>query len=238
MRITRSTSETTAFVLTLDAIRRLYAELTSVLGTVAVSASCSDKLNRTFESIEELEAFGNPRRAAIEELTLASRDESYKNRFSLTLNAERRRNVRVSIDAEEAVAIRLNDLCTDVLDATRPWYSWITRIDWYLFVIGGWMAAQMAGLAFFLIRNGNAPLTFSSDAFTAGEFARSFGIGILPILVGIALNIVRNKAFPAGSFAFGDGAARHSNAEVVRTVVIAAFAISVVSSVVVSWLLG
>ncbi|MES1978387.1 MAG: hypothetical protein V4451_10160 [Pseudomonadota bacterium] len=188
--------------------------------------------------MDELEAFGNPRRSAIEELTLSARDESYKNRFSLTLNAEQRRNVRLSIDAEELVALRLNELCGDVLDAARPWYSWIARMDWYLLVIGGWMAAQLGSLAIFLIKHGGTPLAFSSAGLTVGGAVRSFAIGFLPMLVGIALNIARNRAFPAGSFAFGDGAARHSNAEVTRTVVIVAFAVSIVSSVVASWFLG
>ncbi len=236
MKISRLTSETSVFVAHADVLKRFCDDIQALLPKLKLTAACGDKLVRSFESFEEFKHFNNPKRSAIQELNITACDDSRENSLSLTLNTEKTRNCRLSIDADEVIAIKLNNLCVDFVESERPWYSWFARVDWYLIVFGGWLVAQLWGLAIFLVRHGNQQLQFSSTGLTAGVLVSGIGVAFLPVLVGVALNLLRNRIFPTGVFALGDGVGRHASDEVIRTVVVAAFAVSVAASLVVTWL--
>lgn len=229
MKISRSTIENSVFVVTPGHLEEFCKEVSSFLPKIKITADCADKLTRKFESFEEFSEFKNPKRSAIRELIITAHDEDLRSNFSLTLNSERRRNCRVWIDAEESTALKLNDLCIDFIDAMRPWYAWIVRADWYLVVFGGWLLYGAVSIGFFLIKNGNQPIHPTSTAQTAEAVITGLGWGMLPMLVGTVLNVLRNRAFPSGTFAVGDGAKRHGNNEVSRTALIVAFAISIIT---------
>ena len=235
MHISRSDRETSIFVLKWADIEKLLGSITEFLPEIAISASCSDRLDRAFADIDELKKFSNSQRAAIIELKIVARDAAHSHRFSLVLNTDERNNVRVSLDADEAIALKVNDLYQDYLDSVRPWYSWIARADWYLVVFGIWMFVQFGALAIAMFKATSISFEWPKDGVPGKEIFKSFFIGMAPLFVGAVMNRVRNKFFPTGTFAFGDGENRHSRNEVIRTVLIAAFAVSVVSSVVVSW---
>lgn len=240
MKISRSTYETAVFVVQLDGLERFCGEVSSLLPKLQLTAECADKLVRTFECFEDFRAFKNPKRSAIQELTLRAHDEAYQGSFRLTLNSARTRNCLLLIDAEESTALKLNDACIDFVDAMRPWYSWIAKADWYLIVFGGWILVLTGSVIIFLFKYGNQPIHFASTGLTVRAFASQlvggFSWGMLPALVGVALNMLRDRAFPRGAFALGDGAGRHASSEVIRTVLIAASVISIAAGLVVSWI--
>jgi len=235
MHISRSDRETSVFVLKWSDIEKLLEAIGEFLPVVSISASCSDRLNRAFADVEELKKFSNSRRAAIVEPDLVARDETRSERFSISFNADEQRNVRVSLEADEATAIKVNEIYENFLDSVRPWYSWIARADWYFVVLGIWMLIQLGTLAILMLKATTISFTWPKDEISTSELMKSFLIGLSPLFVGAAMNRVRNKFFPTGTFAFGDGENRHNSNEVIRTVLIAAFAVSVVSSIVVSW---
>lgn len=235
MKISRSTSENSVFVVTPERLEEFCEEVSSFLPKIKITVDCADKLIRKFESFEEFAEFKNPKRSAIRELVVSARDEDFRSNFSLTLNSERGRNCRVWIDAEESTALKLNDSCVDFIDAMRPWYTWIVRADWYLVVFGGWLLLGVVGIAFLLINNGSQSIHSTSTALTAKVVVTGLGWGMLPMLVGTALNALRNRAFPSGTFAIGDGAKRHASSEVSRTVLIVSFAISIITGLAFSW---
>lgn len=235
MKISRSTSETSVFVVQLDGLERFCGEVSSLLPKLEITVDCADKLVRKFESFAEFSAFKNPKRSAIRELIVSAHDETYRSRFSLTLNSERARNCRLSIDAEESTALKLNDTCIDFIDAMRPWYSWIVRADWYLVVFGGWFLVLTGNVTIFLIKHGNQPIHLTSAGLTVGALATGFGWGMIPVLTGTVLNILRDRTFPRGAFAVGDGVGRYASSEVTRTVLIAASVISIITGLLVSW---
>ena len=236
MKLSRSTLETRAFLLNWSSLQRIYSSVATRLSNVSIVAKCSDRLDREFASLDELKEFDNPSRAAIQELRITGRDHKHDQRFSISLSNERRSNVRISLDADEENAIPLNELAADTIDSLRPWYSWIARVDWYWLVIGGWMATQFALIALKLLLAGDKVLTFSSNTqMTARDFLKEGLITLAPLAAGIALNFVRDKFFPMGTFAIGQGELRHSSTEVIRTVLIAGFAVSIVTGVVLSW---
>ena len=235
MHISRSDRETSVFVLKWSDIEKLHGSIAEFLPEIVISASCSDRLDRAFTNIDELKKFSNSQRAAIVELKLVARDAMHSHRFSIALNNDERRNVRISLDADESIAIKVNDLYQDFLDSVKPWYSWIARADWYLVVFGIWMFVQFGALTIALIKATSISFVWPKDGVPGKEILKGFFIGMSPIFVGVAMNRVRNKFFPTGAFAFGDGENRHNRNEVIRTVLIAAFAVSVASSLVVSW---
>ena len=236
MKLSRSTTETRAFVLTWASLEKLHSSIAERLPQVYISARCSDQLDRVFESLQELTDFGNPSRAAIQELRITGRDSKRDQRFSISLSNERRINVRISLDANEEDAIPLNDLATDTVDSLRPWYSWVARADWYWLVLGGWLGTQLALATLKLALAGDKVITFSiGTPTTAKEVLKGVLIGLAPFAAGFALNSVRNKFFPVGTFAIGQGELRHTSAEVTRTVLIAGLAVSIVTSIALSW---
>ena len=236
MKLSRSTTETRAFVLTWASLEKLHSSIAERLPQVYISARCSDQLDRVFESLQELTDFGNPSRAAIQELRITGRDSKRDQRFSISLSNERRINVRISLDANEEDAIPLNDLATDTVDSLRPWYSWVARADWYWLVLGGWLGTQLALATLKLALAGDKVITFSIGTLTtAKEVLKGVLIGLAPFSAGFALNSVRNKFFPVGTFAIGQGELRHTSAEVTRTVLIAGLAVSIVTSIALSW---
>jgi len=235
MNISRLDRETSVFVLRWADIEKLFGSIAKFLPKIAISASCSDRLDRAFSDIEELKKFSNSQRAAIVELKFVAFDEKLSQRFSVSFSNDERHNVRISLDANESVAIQVNDLYQDFLDSVRPWYSWIARADWYLVVFGIWMFLQLGVIAIALFRATSFSFDWPKDGVPGKVYLKAFFLSMLPIFIGIAMNRVRNKFFPTGTFAFGDGENRHNRNEVIRTVLIAALAISIVSSLVVSW---
>lgn len=239
MHISRSDRETSVFVLKWSDIEKLIGSIEEFLPEITISASCSDRLDRAFSDIKELKKFSNSQRTAIVELNLVARDKTRSQRFSISLSNDERNNIRISLDADELVGIRMNDLYQDFLDSVRPWYSWIARADWYLVVFGIWMTVQLGAIAITMFKTTSISFEWPKDGIPGKillqGFIKSFLIGMSPLFVGLAMNHFRNKFFPTGTFAFGDGENRHSHNEVIRTVLIAAFAVSVVSSLVVSW---
>ncbi|MFC5472755.1 hypothetical protein [Paraherbaspirillum soli] len=235
MHISRSDRETSIFVLKWSDIEKLIGAIGKFLPITSISAACVDRLDRAFADIEELKKFNNSKRAAIIELNFVARDATRSQRFSILLNTDERRNVRVSLEADEATAIKVNDLYEDFLDSVRPWYSWIARADWYLVVLGIGMLIQLGLLGIVMLKATSISFTWPKDGIPIRELLKGFLVGLSPVFIGIAMSRVRGKFFPTGTFAFGDGENRHHRNEVIRTVLIAAFVVSIVSSVVVSW---
>ena len=236
MKLSRSTLETRAFVLNWTSLEQLHSSVSARLPKISISAKCSDQLDREFASLQELKDFGNPSRAAIQELKVTGRDSERDQRFSISLSNERRFNVRISLDANEEDAIPLNDLATDSVDSLRPWYSWVARADWYWLVLGGWLGTQLILVALKLALAGDKVIAFSNSVpTTARDVLKSVLIGFAPLAAGFALNSVRDRFFPVGTFAIGQGELRHTSAEVTRTVLIAGLAVSIVTSIALSW---
>lgn len=230
MKLSRSTFETRVFVLNWASLEQLHSAVSARLPRVFISTKCSDKLDREFASLQELKDFGNPSRAAIQELKITGRDSDRDQWFSISLSNERTSNVRISLDANEEDAIPLNDLATDSVESLRPWYSWVARADWYWLVLGGWLGTQLALIALKLLLAGDKVITFSGGGpTTAREILKSVLIGFAPLAAGLVLNAVRDKFFPVGTFAIGQGELRHTSTEVTRTVLIAGLAVSIVS---------
>jgi hypothetical protein len=244
VQINRSARETAVFVLKWMDIEKFLGSVEQYLPRMSISASCADRLNRTFADIEELKKFNNSQRTAITELEIIASDDKRSQRFSMALSNDERHNVRISLDADESIAIHVNDLYQDFLDSVRPWYSWIARADGYFVVLGILLFALFGMLAVILFKLSNLftllnaksiPFKWPKFEVPGTVFLNSFLFSLLIPFVVVTINRFRSKFFPMGTFAFGDGENRHNRDEVIRTVVIVGFAVSVASSLVVAW---
>lgn len=130
MEISRNSRKVAAFVLTWDNIQKLHAELTAVLTDVEISAECADGLTRRFNSLEELGHYSNPSRSAIIEINFAARKKGdFSNRCSISFQSQKGNNCRISIDANETIALKLNEFLEDYIESLAPWYGWMAKAD-------------------------------------------------------------------------------------------------------------
>lgn len=237
MKVSRSVRKTSVFVLSWDDVTELVDRFSARLSHVSVSTQCSDELTRQFSDLQELKQFANPARSAIRELRVVGRTADYINGAEVTFTSDDKNNARFSVDADEPIAVELNDYFEDLLDRLRPWYARVATADWsnaiILFVVVVALGKLVPAL-----RSGGVSLHK-----VAGEMkdAPWVGLGVLMALVSVGLAAVtarfRRKFFPTGTFAFGDGERRYAATEVWRTAIVASFVVSVIASVFVSWFL-
>jgi hypothetical protein len=240
MRIARSGHETAIFAMDGDAFSTLHARILAILPTVNISCECSDGLERQFSSVDELLHFGNPSSAAITSMTIRGVGKDRDDRFTLSLDSKDTRNVWISIDASEEVGLALNSLARSTLDSMRPWYSPVAKADWTTVAFVVWMLSYVGIVAVAIVRQGISNIPWDrldSAKFTLIDAFRGMFLGLIPIGAGVVLNILRDRYFPKGSFMIGDGKARSARLEVVRTLVIVGFVISMASSLVMAALL-
>ncbi|MDB5856091.1 MAG: hypothetical protein JWR22_4132 [Herminiimonas sp.] len=237
MRVSRSDRQTAAFIVNWSDIDGLISSIATTLPIITIAASCSDKLSRTFADIAELRAFRNSERTAITELAVTARTVDHSQRLQFTLSSDHPNNVRHTFDGEEADALRLDKLCEDFLDSVRPWYAIVAKANWTFILMGLLIAFYVGSLIVILLRAKAIRIDWQKDGLSAEGWVKSFVFGFAPLLLGGLLNALRNRYFPLAVFAFGDGEKRNARTEVVRTVIIGGFAVSVVASLLLSWLL-
>jgi len=210
IHITRSDRETAVYVLSWIDIEKLILSVQQKLPDISISVLCSDKLERYFSDIEDFESYRNTQRSSIKELNIVAKNSSISDRISITFNEDKKHNIRFAIDTNEDIAINLNDYFTDFLDSIRPWFNWIALADWYL----------MAFIIAFFVHFGN----FAIIMYQHPE-----------IFIAWSNDDIPDGMLVTGTFSIGDGVNRNKRNEVIRTVIIAAFSISILSSFIVAW---
>jgi len=233
MQVSRSNRTTSVFVLAWDDVDDIVQKM---------SKSCQRITIVAFENLEELKNFQNSKKSAIKELRIKARSDDYKNTLSVTFNDEDRSNFQFSIDADEGIAIAMNDWLEGVKDRVRPWYSRIATSDWVLW-FSIFVLIVLAGKVPALLANSNdgefkKTLAQSVSSITSSDVSVLIALGFfIPTLLSRLLNPIKRRYFPMGSFSFGDGMRREQKNETIRTVIMVAFAVSILATVVTSWFL-
>lgn len=225
---------TSAFVLRLEAVSRVWAILESRVGPVSASASCADHARRKFTSLERLLAFENTSAKAIEtlELTAMTSDRGSHAIVSFEPLSE---PISVRLTAlEESELSQVRGELRDALDGTKAWYSAISRID----------VPNVIFASFFLLW-----LVMSIAWGGPSEPAREVGLGqavtlalqVVVLLAGIGVACwavwgLHRRYFPRAFFALGHGAERYKVDESVRWAVLIGLVVSMFGSLVVAFL--
>ena len=101
MKISRTERLTQPFVLHWSDLEKFVTSVSEIFPKVSLNTTCADRMDRSFDNIDELRRFNNPERCAITEIVVVARDEKFSERFSVTLNTDENRNVKVSIEGQE-----------------------------------------------------------------------------------------------------------------------------------------
>lgn len=229
MQVSRSSRETSVFILKWEDVTHLYSRLAADFSSVNINAICADGLKRKFSDLDELKKFSNAKRVEIKSLGFDAKGDSYQNQCSISFESGTTDNVRFSVDGREVPVTSQNSFYLDLLDSIRPWYSRVAVFDFAIAVVVFGLVS-LFGLVLFAWFKGY--LKAVNGGFnTTGDVIISLAGGVLIMLVATVLNHFKGKFFPMGVFAFGDGLKRHENAEVIRTVVIGGFMVSIAASI-------
>ncbi|RFA27312.1 hypothetical protein CAI21_14840 [Alkalilimnicola ehrlichii] len=235
MTVSAKFEEKHAFVLCPKYAGRLWDILEQACGPTTAEASCADGIQRTFTSRDQLTSYENPRARSVNSLTFSARDEEFERRASITLGARYSSSIVVSIDGPEDVVVSAKNTLGEVFDGIKPWYSPISRIDFFYLVLA---------VVFFAFTVLNLTVSGGSGESQPVEVGRAILVtaAVIAVFAGLAalvwiLNMLRTRFFPIAVFALGQGQGRYELDEKVRWVVIVGIAVSVVASLVVSVLL-
>lgn len=223
------------FVATSQDITKMWKTLEDSGMTITTTVNCSDGLVRHFQDSEMLTQYENPQRASITALEISGRCHEPYATAEISLGARYSAPVSVSIRGEEDLVASMRMAVTDTLDGMKPWYSRISTID--LFYV--WVPIFMVLIMLFQIM---APSNTPTPAIPFKKALKILTIAVTMIgligamIWGIAWS--RKRFFPVGTFAIGQGLARHQYYEQVRWVVIVGFVVSVAASMIATVLLG
>ncbi|MYM40655.1 hypothetical protein [Duganella qianjiadongensis] len=236
MLASRSFSTTSVFVLRIEDVETFVQFLVQDLPRMKFSIKCSDTITRYFDNFGELKAYTNPERAAIQQLRIRAVDDTGEQTAVFMFNSDTHSNVTLSLDGEVDLVTKLNQYWEDFVAGRRPWYSWICTASWGMIVYGGWLLLAIIAILIMLAKT-KAPIKWEwpKEGMPLEGWGKSFILGSIPALIVVAIERVKKTYFPTGTFAIGDGVNRHANQETVRTVIIAGFVISIITTVVLSW---
>jgi len=217
MRVTRFDSYYRVFVLKDDDLTRLVQDFQVLIGPVRFELECADSVTRHADSLHDLATFDNPPSKAIRRLKIIAQGSDGSNSAYLRLSADREKNVQIVFDAREDAATRINDRIEDRVESMRPWYSPLRRgsVSATAFVI--WLATMIVGndRGWFVGKNEQV-----SDIIRHQSEVRWSVVTGLIAGIGIITGLLREKYFPVGAFAIGQGASDYNRSETIRILII------------------
>ena len=240
MKTSVNTRREHAFVVRLADLQKLWKLLEDRIGTVKTSLKCSDDIEREFDDLEELISYDNsPAKEAIE-LSIKSRTKDWQK--SATIDFSHKEwsgsSIHIQIETSEQECLEVKDKIFDVLDGTKPWYSFLARADSFrlfefllltsLVVSGYFSLSRLLGMS------------VTSKEIALGNFIHLFNLMVVLGIIGGAimiftakrLNKLRSWIFPVSCFAFGQGEQRYETKEKARWGIIIAFLVSLAASMV------
>lgn len=212
----------------------IWAVLSDYVGPVGVTARCADDIEREFDSVDALTGYDNPLPRAIRSLSFRARSKDRETSASLRLGGGLSSTIDLDIEGPEPSVLNIRDRLSEVFGEIRPWYSPMSRVDFF-FVVGAIF------FFFVLVLTAMSGGAKSEKTLSFFQALRSATV-VLGFLAGIGLviwclNRLRDRFFPVATFALGRGQERYEFDEKIRWVVIVGFLVSVFSSLVVAFLL-
>ncbi|CAM5225897.1 hypothetical protein [Alishewanella longhuensis] len=220
-----STERKDAFVLKHEQVKRIWKVFNLEFGSPTIIIRCSDEISREYENWKSFSSYENSPNKSIKRLIIKARSKDYSKRAKVEFSDEKYRIVDIDIDGSETVVTNLYDDISDILDGTKPWYSRLTKIDFF-YVIG---FVFWAGFTCFDTDESPEKVTTTKQAIAATTIAGLL-FAVLAVIWG--LNKLRHRIFPIAYFAIGQGLQRYELDEKIRWGVIVAFVISISSSTV------
>lgn len=240
MNVSMSCRLKQAFVLTKEDLSKLHRALGDFGDRVTYEVACRDRLTRHF-NIEELQDYENAPDKEIKSIEIWARASHDVDKSAhLQLSNYEGENIYVRFDGPEEAADKLNSAINERLAGMKPWYSRLATADFFI-LLGGLLLAFILGI---LVASAIGLLGPPQGEESKGDrplnpIAALLALAIvsMPFIGGFVLNRMRDRFFPAGVFAIGQGANRHSITERIRWGVIISFFVSLAASLFVLLLL-
>lgn len=234
MNVTARIDLSHAFVLRPADVAKIWSAFSESIGPVKATARCTDNIEREFNSADELTSYENARPRAIRSLTIRARSKDWDTSALLHVGSRLSTTIELNLEGPESRVLLVRDRLGELFAEIRPWYSMVTRIDFFVVV---W--AVMAFFVLVLTAMGSGAksertLTFP-EAVKAAAILVVFLGAIGALIAGI--NRLRDRFFPVVTFALGRGQDRYEFDEKIRWVVIIGFLVSAFASLVVAFLI-
>ncbi|TAJ23894.1 MAG: hypothetical protein EPO64_10230, partial [Nitrospirae bacterium] len=127
-----------AFIVRPEHIRRIWTTLSDLIGPTKVVASCTDHIERTFATCDDLLAYENARSRSIRALTFRAHSKEYPGASATLYMHGESYSPSLSFDVEgdEPSILTARDKMGDLFDGMKTWYSAISRIDFKFIMVG------------------------------------------------------------------------------------------------------
>lgn len=216
------------FVLLEDNLRQLVRELNTIARVVSITAKCLDEVDRRFNNVDELLRYDNAERRRIQTLFIAGRSEDNAIRAYLWLRVSLAATVSCNLEGEEEVVLRFWGNWMDRIEAIKPWYAPLIRLNFPVWLSSIYVLCGITHLIIMKVPIGPFP---GFSAFFRWEAVPSFIQGMIPYVVGLCLNRIRDRVFPPAVFAIGAGLNMHQRLEVWRGGFLLSLAASLIASI-------
>lgn len=232
MKVSRDERLTKPYVLEATDLEVLCNRLQKWFASFSFEITSKDSLKREFSTLDGLLQFENAPSKDIQTLRISGYSKDLQTRIWLKFDKGLTRNVYVVIEGDEESATDISEIVEDRLAAMRPWYSVLAKSNFIPVVVFNWMVLF---LVLTLIRKISHQVQPNFSLSLTVLIIISTIVGIVSALI---FNFSKQAVFPMGVFALGQGAKRHKDKDIIRTGVIIAFLVSLVSSVIASLMLS
>ncbi len=122
------------FVINECQLEKLTKLLQHRIGEVSFGFSCADGLRYEFGAIKDLIDYENPKSKKIHAIRLHAKSDKNSKSAEIIFNYQGI-SIDFAINKDEMLGLR--DALQNILEGTRPWYSWIVRRRGYIHFIFG-----------------------------------------------------------------------------------------------------
>lgn len=223
------------FVIGDDELKKIARLLADRIGNLEIRIDCTDDVSRTFNSVNELVTYDNPKTREIVRIYLNSRSDDFAKNATIIFSGSRWGGISLDFRARDDVVTRLRTEILDVIAGVRPWYNVVHRIDFLPIALVACLLLYfglIVGVAFKLVRVEDSQEDDPSQSAVA-QLVVFGGIALL-IGVGILLNRFRDRVFPRAVFLIGQGRARFKHLERFQWGFIIAFVASFAAGLVIA----
>lgn len=213
------------------AVRKLDASLRALIDKLRYRAELVDGSRLTFEDVEAVLAFDNPKLRAITSLCITG---GYLTDCDVTVEISRqteyRKPVQLRISGPDDIVMQIArdfEMWLGDVEESRI-HSWIVRWNWAAIVLALGVMTFLVLPAVFTI---SSAVTTGNTSLTSEKTTELSGLGHLlgwafiaaPFVFAFPLGWFRAKFWPAASFAIGAGHQRYEREKTMRTVISTTF---------------
>jgi hypothetical protein len=218
-----------SFVLKIEDVQKLALAFSTWIGPPTLELDCSDGIARSFDTVDAVIQYENPVSKSIRSFRIRAYSKDMLEKATFSLSARDSSSMFISLEGVEQHVREVKEAIDDRIDAMRPWYSWLTRMDFITMAIFGCLFGYLALLVLIALGGVATPTpkpATDDPRGTAVAFLIVFGVFAAALVGGWLGNIIRNTVFPKGTFAIGQGEERFRRQENIRWVVIVGFLVS------------